>query len=511
MTELPNDLVKIKDIPFGSNFQFTEEHDDFLAGYLFHAKSIEMYKKKASLFSKGKLVFYLVAERAEGFQEDPDVVYIPIEEDSLEYMKFGYSSIDDFWTIAQICCNSSILNDRKGSEKQHAIVVKDSKKKLEKLSASFVEETEENRESFDMIRELIEKIKPTKLLDSRQETLKFHIVNDSNANAFMYPCGDIVINKGLLACCHTKEELLTILSHEIGHFVLGHSLKINGRFFEFHKIIHIVLTFLGYILYYFIVGKFIYLAWLKYTITYISGRWTSSRLHNISYFIAHNRIGPFQRKNEYQADRVAVAILKEMKIDSSVFSTSMMRNSTGAAREYEDCNTHPAFGKRIAKYGLPNLNVISQDYDRVMSWAIYECAYDARYNKYFKTQEYADRYMSVRQDKNPECKSIKAIYKACTAKSKDDFKKALSLFKEAINDGFQINSLEDAQLLVVCNLRTDNFEDAQYYNNLLKTLIEQVKNGENNVAKKSKIDINYYNKIYLQNKVNISKMFNSKK
>ena len=48
-------------------------------------------------------------------------------------------------------------------------------------------------------------------------------VNDENV--YMYSNGTMVIHTGLLSALHTEDELVAILSHEIAHFVLDHSVQ----------------------------------------------------------------------------------------------------------------------------------------------------------------------------------------------------------------------------------------------------------------------------------------------
>ena len=53
-------------------------------------------------------------------------------------------------------------------------------------------------------------------------TFSVHIQNSLTANAFIMPNGAIVVTSGLLLRLETRAELLMILGHELGHYLLSH-------------------------------------------------------------------------------------------------------------------------------------------------------------------------------------------------------------------------------------------------------------------------------------------------
>ena len=56
-------------------------------------------------------------------------------------------------------------------------------------------------------------------------TFRFHIINDTNINAFAVPGGHIFIHTGLLAAADTPEEIAGVLGHEIAHITERHGFR----------------------------------------------------------------------------------------------------------------------------------------------------------------------------------------------------------------------------------------------------------------------------------------------
>jgi Zn-dependent protease with chaperone function len=54
---------------------------------------------------------------------------------------------------------------------------------------------------------------------------KFHIMSDTNVNAFAIPGGHVVILTGLLESAETPEEVAGVLAHELAHVTRRHSLR----------------------------------------------------------------------------------------------------------------------------------------------------------------------------------------------------------------------------------------------------------------------------------------------
>ena len=54
---------------------------------------------------------------------------------------------------------------------------------------------------------------------------KFHIMDDTNVNAFAIPGGHVVILTGLLEAADSGEEVAGVLAHEMAHVTRRHSLR----------------------------------------------------------------------------------------------------------------------------------------------------------------------------------------------------------------------------------------------------------------------------------------------
>ncbi len=54
---------------------------------------------------------------------------------------------------------------------------------------------------------------------------KFHIMNDTNLNAFAIPGGHVVVLTGLLEAAENAEEVAGVLAHELAHVTRRHSLR----------------------------------------------------------------------------------------------------------------------------------------------------------------------------------------------------------------------------------------------------------------------------------------------
>ena len=66
-------------------------------------------------------------------------------------------------------------------------------------------------------------------LESRAIPLQIHLRQDSQANAFAFPGGQIVVTTGLLDSVESENEIAFILAHELGHHASRDSLERLGR------------------------------------------------------------------------------------------------------------------------------------------------------------------------------------------------------------------------------------------------------------------------------------------
>lgn len=80
-----------------------------------------------------------------------------------------------------------------------------------------------NKEVKNNIDSLVNKICESNSIDSK--SIKVHILEDDEINAFALPNGHLVINSGLILNSDNPEELSGVISHELAHIQLNHVMK----------------------------------------------------------------------------------------------------------------------------------------------------------------------------------------------------------------------------------------------------------------------------------------------
>lgn len=73
------------------------------------------------------------------------------------------------------------------------------------------------------VNEIVARLLPT--VQSSGYTFKFHVMQDTNVNAFAMPGGNVVILTGLLEHAEKGEEVAGVLAHELAHVTRRHSLR----------------------------------------------------------------------------------------------------------------------------------------------------------------------------------------------------------------------------------------------------------------------------------------------
>ena len=170
-------------------------------------------------------------------------------------------------------------------------------------------------------------------LDYRARDYHFYLVNDSSVNAFATPGGYIGVNVGLIAMTSTEDELASVLSHEIAHVELMHSMQMIDQAKDAN--IASVIAMLAAIL----VSGSNPDAATAILYTGIAGS-TQSMIN-------------FTRANEYEADRVGVELLKKSDYNPAAMVDFMLllqsRESRGELSSIEYIRTHPVSSNRVAE------------------------------------------------------------------------------------------------------------------------------------------------------------------
>lgn len=149
-------------------------------------------------------------------------------------------------------------------------------------------------------------------------TYKISLVDNEIVNAFALPGGHIIVTRGLISFCQTPEELIAVISHEIGHIENRHVIS------RLIKDIGIDLITSGD--------------------TYVMGE------------IARSIISSgYNRKQEEDADIFACKLLLKVNIEprslAGFFRKLKQEEDSGILEKFEVVSSHPNFTKRI-KYIL---------------------------------------------------------------------------------------------------------------------------------------------------------------
>lgn len=218
---------------------------------------------------------------------------------------------------------------------------------------------------------LVNKIVPDVLLDNRQYSVNVFIMQDPSINAYCYPNGTIVINTGLLAALHSEAELVAILSHEIAHYVLDHSVANINETIEREQRAAFWSAFITGVA---AVGDGILAS--KYTY-YQPGVLTGSAAI-LSSTIAANavkRLGmEYNHSQENIADEVAQDVLRYLGYDENALATALSRLEDNYVTEkdaslYVNSSTHPSLYRRIKNAGTPS-NIHEKKYEQLVSFAV---------------------------------------------------------------------------------------------------------------------------------------------
>lgn len=284
-------------------------------------------------------------------------------------LSFKTNKLQDVWDLGILCHSiPSIMKNGWQSELR---------KELEYEALQFIYSAKSHNLEFNdpylesYIYSLVNKIVPDVLLDNRQYSVNIFIMEDPSINAYCYPNGTIVINTGLLAALHSEAELVAILSHEIAHYVLDHSIiNINETIKREKRAAYWAAFMTGIAA----IGDGVLASNSAY---YQPGVLTASTAI-LSATIATNaveRLGmEYNHSQEYIADSMAKDVLKYLGYDENALATALSRLEDNHIVEkdaslYISSTTHPSLYERIMKAGVPS-NVHEKKYEQLVSFAV---------------------------------------------------------------------------------------------------------------------------------------------
>ena len=284
-------------------------------------------------------------------------------------VSFSTNKLQDIWDVGILCYSMpSILETGWQPELR---------KELENEALQFIYSAKSHDLEFNdpylesYIYSLVNKIVPDVLLDNRQYSVNVFIMQDPSINAYCYPNGTIVINTGLLAALHSEAELVAILSHEIAHYVLDHSVVNINKAIEREKRAAFWAAFVTGIA---AVGDGILTSQSSY---YQPGILTASTaiLSTTIAASAVERLGmEYNHWQESTADAIAKDVLKYLGYDENAFATALSRLENNYIVEkdasmYISSSTHPSLYKRIKRAGTPS-NIHEKRYEQLVSFAV---------------------------------------------------------------------------------------------------------------------------------------------
>lgn len=284
-------------------------------------------------------------------------------------MSFEYRRVQDLWD-AEIISNVLFLLQKKGPQNDmRSDMESDALEYINKVKSYNMELNDPCLENY--IYGLIAKIAPVDIIDGRPGNVNLLILDDPSMNACIYPNGTLVLHTGLLSCLHSEDELVAVLSHEIAHFILDHSVQNVNKTItrqkraEFWTALATGVT---------AVAEGVAASKNNY---YVPGAATLG-VAVLSSAIASqviDRLGmQYNHEQEYEADGLAIKVLELLGYDKNALATALNRIQLAMVSErskamYFQSYSHPALMERINKAGKP-LEERNQSFEKEISFAV---------------------------------------------------------------------------------------------------------------------------------------------
>ena len=303
-----------------------------------------------------------------------DRVYLYVGDEKYDIIDVTKKCSFECSTIQQFWDSKVILNVF--PEREYVGYQARMRSEMEKEAIRYIYYIKSNGEEFNdpylesYLYTLVQKIAPSYLIDDRHVNINLLLLDDPSMNACCFPNGTIVVNTGLLAQLHSEDELVAILSHEIAHFVMDHTItninKAKEREESAKFLAGLATAFAA-------VGEAAIAANNKY---YTPGGLTVGVALAAS-SIANDvisRLGmDYNKDQEMAADAAAVEVLKLLGYDKNALSTALGRICENYQAErnnaiYYQSKTHPSLVSRIEKNGVANLNYKDIAFEKKVSF-----------------------------------------------------------------------------------------------------------------------------------------------
>jgi len=314
-----------------------------------------------------------------------DKVAETVNLDELDNITFEYSNSREFWQVQ--AAKRLVFDNLLKNGLQYKL-----RQELEDDALEYMNKIKNNNLIFEdsylesYLYTLVYKIYPDRLKDERPGVVNVHIIKDLDPNAFIFSNGTLFISTGLLSIINSEEELIGVLSHEIAHFVLDHSvININKavqrqKRAEFWSAVATGLAAAGE-------------AYLASTNSYYNPGAITMNSAILSSSIAESineRLGlKYSREQELEADKCAVDLMRYLKIDPSALSSALTKIKsyciqTGNFMALTDEGTHPSLIKRIEAIGKVG-EYNNPNYDKMISFVNSFNAISEFSNQHFTT------------------------------------------------------------------------------------------------------------------------------
>ncbi len=171
---------------------------------------------------------------------------------------------------------------------------------------------------------------------------EFHLIEDEVVNAFCLPAGKVFVYSGLLNLIENKDELATVIAHEVAHAIARHGVERMSmqQASEFGK--NLITQALGV----------------------SNSKWASA--FDMAYGLGSNvgLILPYSRKQEFEADKIGLILMAKAGYELNYalsFWNKMQKMNKGSGSGFAFLNTHPTDEERIKNIEKLIPNIILQN------------------------------------------------------------------------------------------------------------------------------------------------------
>lgn len=239
---------------------------------------------------------------------------------------------------------------------------------------------------------IVSMMSPTVRPDGFPYDVRIVVVRDDSMNACAFPNGTIIINTGLLANIHTEDELVSVIAHEMAHFVCNHCL-VNIREMEKRaaraEFWAAFATAVAGAAEVYAASQGVY----TYGATTVS---TAVLATAIAQGVLERTGTEFSKEQEIDADIAALNVLQYLGYDKNATATVFQRMADAYNREgnwgaYYLSGDHPSLADRIKYSGTPYKRTDAK-FEKIISFAVTDAAVAKyRLGRYRQALEYTEQ------------------------------------------------------------------------------------------------------------------------